>query len=251
MMPDNDQYGNPAIQEAIRIAMQRLSKNGKIRVTKKHMLKVLFLAKERLPDDNRIKHDLAYYWYKEGPYSEAVYANLEQMVKNDIVSVHKTHNSETYRLVPEQALRPIVPDDEEIDAVKKEISQVIKQYSSVHAAVRRTYKEAPFKWYTTYNLEFRPKLESHFGDMLAKRKSRYSSQDILERLDDAVLNYTTVPEFLEHRMIFMDYAKMLNAFLRWDLYPTRHDLLKMLRAMCGDIWDVVLLQTRLMVVDIP
>lgn len=245
IMQGNDQEGNLAVQEAIRIVMQRLSRNGKVNVTKKHMLKVLFLAKERLPEDNRIKHDLAYYWYREGPYSEVVYANLDHMMKNGVVRVHKTQKSETYHLIPERALRPIAPNDDEMGVVRDVVSQMAKQYTNVHAAVSHTYKKAPFKWYTTYNLEFRPKLESHLRDILACRKSRYGPQDILDRLDDAVLYYPTNPEFLGHRMIFMDFAKMLNALLRWDSYHTRHDLLEPLMAMCGNVWDVFTYMVRI------
>lgn len=245
-MQHNDQYNNPTVQEVIRIAMQRLPRNGKANVTKKHILKVLFLAKEHLTDDNHIKHDLAYYWYKEGPYSDVVYANLDQMMKDGVVRVRKTHKSETYHLLPEQALRPIVPNDDDIDMAREKISQVAKQYPSMHAAVNHTYKGAPFKWYTTYSLEFRPKLESHFRDVLSGRKSTYRAQDILDRLDDAVLDYPTIPEFLEHRMIFVGFAKMLNALLRWDLYHTRHDLLEPLMAMCGNVWDVFTYMVRIL-----
>ena len=97
----------PTVQEAIRVAVHRLSKGGNVGVTKKHILKALFLAKERLPDDNSVKRDLAYYWYMEGPYSEVVYANLEQMVKDGLVKPRKTSKSETYRLAPERALQPV------------------------------------------------------------------------------------------------------------------------------------------------
>lgn len=58
----------------------------------------------------------------------------------------------------------------------------------------------------------------------------------MERLDDAVLEYPTVPEFMGHRMVFMDFAKILNAFLRRDSYHTRTDMLTRLGVMCSSIW---------------
>ncbi len=57
----NPQNANPVVQETIRVAMQRLSKGDRANVTKLHILKTLFLAKNRLPDGSSIKRDLAYY----------------------------------------------------------------------------------------------------------------------------------------------------------------------------------------------
>ena len=228
---------NPAVQEAIRVAIQRLSKDGRAGVTKKHVLKTLFLAKKLLPDDNQVKLDLAYYWYMEGPYSEVICANFDKMVENGIVKRRITPKSETYQLAPNQALRPVATSTD-LDAVRHQISLVASAHINMHDAIQRAYETAPFKWYTTYNLEFGPKLESHLKDILADRESRYRAQDILERLDDAVLDYPTDRVFMGHRAAFMDYAKMLNAFLRWDSYRTRKDMVNVLHELCGRIWTV-------------
>lgn len=166
---------NPVVQEAIRVAMQRLSKHGKVNVTKKHILKVLFLAKARLSDDNRVKRDLAYYWYMEGPYSEVVYANFDRMISSGLVL--KTHATKAYRLAPERAMKPISSSDD-LEESRREIGRVAKEFPNVHDAVKRAYEAAPFKWYYTYNLKFRPKFESHCKDVLAGRESRHSTQDV-------------------------------------------------------------------------
>ena len=225
---------DPTIQETIRVTMQRLSNDGKRAVTKKHILKVIYLARKRLPKDSNIRQELAYYWYREGPYSEVVEANLVQMVKDGLVS--KTSKWETYRLAPERTLQPVVGGGE-MDDVEREIDLVASENTNVNDAVKNTYRMAPFKWYTTYNLEFKPKFERHFGDVLAGRESMYGARDILELLDDAVLDYPTVPEFMEHRMSFMDFAKIVNAFLRQDSYHTNEDMAKALRRLCDFIWE--------------
>lgn len=226
------------VQELIRVAMQRLPKRDRSRVTKKHILKTLFLARENLPEGNSVRPLLAYYWYLEGPYSETIYANLGKMVSAGRVDADKTSNRETYRLVPEYALKQVAPHSDDVEGASIEIGRVADDFASVDDAVRQAYESAPFKWYTTYNLEFKPKFERHCGAVLAGRNSRYTDRDILEWLDDAVLDYPTIPEFVGHRMIFMDFAKMLNAFLRWDSYHTRKDMLRTLQVLCGDIWEV-------------
>lgn len=225
---------NPTVQEAIRVTMQRLPKGGRSGVTKKHILKVLFLAKERLPDGNRVKRDLAYYWYREGPYSEVVYANLDHMVADGLVEARKIGKSETYRLVPERALRPVASGSD-LDVVRREIGLVASENSNVHDAVRRTYEMAPSRWYAAYNLEFRPQFEKYCKDAPAGRGG--TDRDMLGRLEDAVLDYPTVPEFMEHRMAFMDFAKMANAFLRRDPHHAPEDASKWLSGLCSSVWE--------------
>ena len=107
---------SPVVQEAIRTVMQRLSMNGKVDVTKRHVSIALFLAKERLPDDNRVKHDLAYYWYREGPYSEVVHANLDHMAANGLV--HKVPSMDAYRLA--SARIPVASGDD-LDVARRKI----------------------------------------------------------------------------------------------------------------------------------
>ncbi|MBI1658078.1 MAG: hypothetical protein IS632_04805 [Thaumarchaeota archaeon] len=228
---------NQTVQEAIRVAMQRLSKDGKRRVTKKHILKVLFLARERLPDGNSVKQELAYYWYKEGPYSEIVDANIDHMMDAGLVSFHKTDTSQTYKLKPSRALKPVA-SGVDVDLAKDEISQVAYDNSDVTAAVKSAYRVAPHKWYTTYNRRFGPRIDRHFEDILAGRTCRHSSQEILSELDDAVLDYPTDPNLMGHRMAFMDCAKMLNAFLRRESYHTDKDTTEMLQNLCAAVWDV-------------
>lgn len=233
----NPQNANPVVQETIRVAMQRLSKGDRANVTKLHILKTLFLAKNRLPDGSSIKRDLAYYWYMMGPYSEVVDANLTKMVESGMVEPRITSKLETYRLAPDRELRPVTTSAD-LDAAKSEIGLVVKEFSNTSNAITETYETAPFKWYTTYRLEFKPKTEHHFKHILDGRESQYSEQDVLELLDDAVLDYPTDRAFRGHRAAFMDYAKMLNTFLRWDSYRTRKDMAKVLLGLCNTIWVV-------------
>lgn len=229
---------NPTVQKAIRVAMHELSEScPQTSVTKKHILKVLYLAKERLPDDNQFKRDLAFYWYKEGPHSEVMYDNLCDMVDNGLVRAHKTAMSERYSLVSEQTLLP-VEVDADLKAVEREIKLMANENPTVQTAVKRAYETAPYKWYTTYNREFRPKLKSHFRRILGGGKSRYSAQNVLRRLDNAVLDYPTNREFREHRMVFMDFAKMMNALLRSDSYSTQEYMIETLYKLCDEIWAV-------------
>lgn len=229
---------NLNVQELIRVAMQGLSSNTRNVTTKKEILKTLFLTRERLSDENPVKRGLAFYWYKDGPYSEIIVNNLKMLVDDRKVNKSKTDRWETYKLVPEHALRPIVSRDNRMDEAAGEVRRIVSEFVDVHDIVRQIYETAaPTPWYVSYKLEFMPKFETHCKDIRGGRESSYAPKQILELLDDAVLDFPTASEFLGIRMIFMDFAKILNAFLRWDAYHTRSDLLNELSTMCNDIWE--------------
>lgn len=227
------------VQEMVRITMQRLSTmQSHPYVTKKKILKVLFQVRERLHHENPIKSHLAYYWYKDGPYSEKIYAGIEQLVQDGIVRRSDTASAETYRLVPERALLSRVDHDDYMDEASSEIRRVVGEGTNVGRMLRSIYVGAPFELYGAYNLEFKPKLESHLNAILNGRESRYTNGYILNLLDDAVLAYPPPPKFMEHRRMFMDFVKMLNALLRSDASSTRRDLLKTLQGLSHKVWDV-------------
>ena len=71
---------NLNVQELICVSMQRQPGSTRSTTTKREILKTLFLAMERLPDKNPAKHSLAFYWYKDGPYSEVIESNLQMLV---------------------------------------------------------------------------------------------------------------------------------------------------------------------------
>ena len=103
-----ESISNSRVQELIRIAIQ--SKSGSTRnvTTKKEILKTLFLVRERLSDKNPVKHILASYWYRDGPYSEMIENHLKMLVDDQKVSKSKTNKWETYKLAPRYTSRPIL-----------------------------------------------------------------------------------------------------------------------------------------------
>ena len=228
---------NLNVQELIRIAMQSSSSNTRNVVTKKTILKTLFLARERLSDENPVKYGLAFYWYRDGPYSEIIENNLKMLVDEQKVIRSKTNKWETYKLAPEHASRPIVLRDNFMDEAAGKVRRVLGEFANVDGIIRRVYETAPTPWYVSYRLEFMPKFEAYCRDIREGRESRHAPKQILEFLDDAVLDFPTASEFLGIRMIFMDFAKILNAFLRWDAHCTRSDLSAELSIMCNDIWE--------------
>ena len=199
---------------------------------------MLFRAKEHLPDGNSVKNRLAYYWYKEGPYSETVYANIDHLASEGKIKTTTADRRVTYRLDPSRARIPLKPHDDDMDEASKKISRVAERFANLDDTVKDIYDNAPFKWYGAYNPEFKNKFENYCNSIRQDRASRYDNHVILNLLDDIVLAYPPLPKFMGHRRIFMDFAKMLNAFLRSDMHRTRKDMLDILQDLCDRIWDV-------------
>lgn len=228
---------DPAIQEMIRITIQRLSaKQRHPHVSKKKILKVLFQVKQQLPDENHVKDRLAYYWYKEGPYSETVDAGINHLVSAGKIKKRSDHGM-TYELDSSKALIPLMKHDDDMDEAGRKISEIVERFVNIGDAVRDIYKNAPYEWYTVYNYVFRNKFEGYCSSILGDHASSLSNEDIQSALDEAVLKYPPLPEFIEHRRIFMDFAKMLNAFLLSD-ERANTNALAILQQLFDEIWIV-------------
>lgn len=228
---------DPVIQEMIRITIQRLSaKQRHPNVSKKKILKVLFQVKQQLPAENHVKDRLAYYWYKEGPYSETVDAGIEQLVLAGKIKVILDHGT-TYEFDSSKALMPLMKHDDDMYETGRKISKIVERFVNIGDAVRDIYKNAPYEWYTAYNYTFRNKFEVYCSSILGDQASSLSNENIQNALDEAVLKYPTLPEFIEHRRIFMDFAKMLNAFLLSD-ERVNTDALAILKQIFHEIWIV-------------
>ena len=233
---------NSIVQEMICTAMQRLSsgKQGDAPITKGQILEVLFQAKEILPGGNPVKSHLAYYWYVDGPYSENICSNIDNLVDMGVITYHKTAKYEAYKLASAHARTPIVPHDDHVDRAAEAVSQTARTFANIGAIVDEIYAKAPFRWYAAYRRNFQPKFESYAEATLGDRECKYTRDDISNCLDDAVLEYPTPPKFMEHRRIFMDFSKMLNSLLysSESSIDVRKEMLCTLLNLAERIWEV-------------
>lgn len=216
--------------------MYRLSvKTKKTYITKKQILKILYLAKTKMSDDNPIKNQLAYYWYLEGPHSEVVYESIDYLVSNGMVVCHKRKNSETYQYDSNKKYIPLVQPNNYLDESRKCITETVDDFNHTEDAVNDIYNQAPYAWYKTYKQEFKVKFDDFCKNIIANKKTMYEPKDILNILDDTVLDFPPLSEFIELRMIFMDFAKIINAFLRSE-YLKYKDKFNVLQTLCNEIW---------------
>ena len=225
------------IQELIRIAFYRLYTRKDLRhVSRKAILKVLFHAKQRLPNSNPIKDTLAYYWYKEGPYSSLIYENIDHLQASGIITPSNS-KYKTYLFDRDRISIPLTQSDKHMDEAKSAITETVDGFTHINALVEDLYSEAPHKWYDTYNLKFKVHF-NNFCDKAASRNSaRYTRDDILHDLEDAVIDFPPFPDFSELRRIFMRFARMLNSFLHTSDCLEHKEMFPILKSISNSIWN--------------
>ena len=215
--------------------MQRLSaKTGITYISKKKILKILYIAKCKMCNDNPIKKHLAYYWYLEGVYSEVVDECIDHLVSSSMIKLYKKQTSETCQFDSNKICIPLVQSNKYVEESRRCINDAVDEFSHIESTANSIYDYAPYVWYKTYKQEFKIKFDN-FCNTSNHEKSRYSHKDILDVLDDAVLDFPPFPDFADLRLIFMDFAKILNAFLRSN-FLEHQDKLIMLQKTCDDIW---------------
>ena len=228
------------VQELVRVVFARMNTRQKYRnVSKKNILKILFQAKQRLSDDNPIKDELPFYWYKEGPYSTLIYETMDDLQNDGLISLSNSGYN-TYLFDRDRINVPMMHSNIHMDEAKAAINSVIAEFTHIGTLVEEIYRTAPYKWYNAYNLKFKIRFNNFCKGVSSSNRSTgtCSREDILRDLEDVVLDFPLFPDFLELRRIFMRFARLLDSFLHTDNYLEHKDLFPILQKTSNSIWDV-------------
>ena len=228
------------VQELIRIVFARMNTHrGYRNASKKAILKILFQAKQHLSDDNPIKNELPFYWYKEGPYSTLIYETIDDLQNKGLISLSNSGYN-TYLFDRDRINVPLMHSNMHIDEAKNAIKTVIDEFTHIGALVEEVYRTAPYKWYDTYNLKFKVRFNNFCKGVSSSNRGTgtYSREDILRDLEDVVLDFPLFPDFSELYRIFMKFARLLNSFLHTDNCLEHKDLFSILQKISDFIWEV-------------
>ena len=231
--------GSQTVQELVRVVFARMNTRKRYpNLSRKVILKILFQAKQRLPDDNPIKDALPYYWYRDGPYSTLIYETVDRLQKDGLIS-ESSSEYKTYSFDRSKINIPLMHSDKHMDEAKIVIDSIIDEFTHTDMLVKNVYRTAPYKWYGTYKLKFKVRF-SNFCNKASSNNSTetYSREDILRELEDAVLDFPRFPDFLELRRIFMRFARVLNSFLHTDNCLEHKDMFPILDRISNSIWNV-------------
>ena len=234
------------MQEMIRVALLSLaSKRSYPHATKMEITKVLYDAKGRLPDSNPYNHALAYYWYKDGPFCEPIYASLDSMRASGLVRQNKTDAYENYELNHACKYQRLVQGDADMNKVLDVIRDVVTEFVNINDTRSNIYKNAPYRWYETYKSGFLPKFESHCNAILGGRESHYTNAYMIELMDATVRDYPTDAKFETHQRGFMDFVGIVRALLAEQRGFACNVAAESIRALSGMVWDTFTLCVRM------
>ena len=251
-MPDpGSQTVHSFRHELVRVVFARMNtRRRRPDVSKKDILKILFQAKQRLPDDNPIRHALPYYWYRDGPYSTLIYETVDRLQNDGLISSSGS-GYRTYSFDRNRINIPLMQSNVHVSEARTAIDSVIDEFTHIEALVKNIYRVAPYKWYDTYNLKFKARFSNFCDRAFSSRSSAgtYSREDILRNLEDVVLDFPPFPDFPELRRIFMRFARVLNSFLHTDNCLEHKDMFPILKRISNSIWDVFAYGVRIKYCD--
>lgn len=234
---------DPVIKELIRLVFYNFSKRGRIKISKKQILKILYQVKMELPQNNIIKNKLAYYWYKHGPFSQVVYDNFENMKNNQIQRIDEPQ-LEIYKY-SEEHLRKQLADTEDIKKSRTMIVNKVEQFVNMNKLINDVYsKYAPTKFYISYNIDLRNRFDNFCSYILdykkTSSKNRYKKTDVDEFLSQAIIDLPKTKFFFQFRCIFNDFSKAVYELLeiKSDYNKNEKELLSKVRELSNDIWNV-------------
>lgn len=235
---------DPIIKELVRLVFHNFSKKGRMNLSKKQILKILYQVKMELPPSNIIKDKLAYYWYKNGPFSQVFYDNFEDMKNNQIQLVDNSQ-LEIYKYSEEHLRKRLVDVTDDIVESRTIIANKVEQFVNMNNLINDVYsKYAPTKFYISYNIEFRNKFDSFCSYVLDSgkilSKNRYKKTDVDEFLSESVIDLPKTDLFFQFRCIFNDFSKTLYELLgiKSDYNKNEKELLQNARELYDDIWNV-------------
>lgn len=205
-------------------------------LSKKAVLKILFQAKKRLPDDNPIKDALPFYWYKAGPYSDVIYAAIGSLQDDGMLLESRT-KYKTYCFSSAKANFPLVHADPHMDEARSAITEVVGTSSHTEPLISEVYRDAPYQWYATYNIKFKVPFSEFCKSSARSGPGGRKRDDILNALDDAVLDFPQFPEFPELYRAFMKFTRLLSSFLLTPGHAEHKDVFPILESMSNKIWN--------------
>ena len=235
---------DPIIKELIRLVFHNFSKRERKGLSKKQILKILYQVKMELPQNNSIKNKLAYYWYKNGPFSQVFSNNFEDM-KNNQIQLIDNPQLEIYKYSEEHLRKRLVDVTDDIEESRTIIANKVKQFVNMNSLINDVYsKYAPTKFYISYNIDFRNKFDNFCSYILDSRKTiaknRYKKIDVDEFLSEAIIDLPKTKLFFQFRCIFNDFSKALYELLdiKSDYNKNEKKLLQNARELYHDIWNV-------------
>ena len=226
------------VQEVLRVVFDQFARAGRHALSKRQILKTVYLAKMDLPDENPLKQQLAYYWYLHGPTSDVVYSALGQMLASKTVSVRQgDYDLYTFS---KDLHRRIADHDDSMSEMSLIIIKHVRSFTNMNSMVRDVYvRHSPFQFHISYKLDFKDRFEAFCRQVInLDDGARIHGTDILESFRDATLDLCEDKKFFDFEILYNEYSRALHILLDADLVADKRykKSFELAGSLCDKIW---------------
>lgn len=124
-----------------------------LKLPKTAVHKLLFKVRVALPEDDPIRKNLPFYWYKYGPYSEVVESTIDTLKLTGILQEEKTDKG-VLLLKPTHRLTDSVNVLEDVSATVEKLVKEIDPFHIEHF-VNQVYRDdAPYEFMPRYKMDY-------------------------------------------------------------------------------------------------
>ena len=231
------------LEELIRNVFEKFERKGRIGISKKQILKILYNVKMDLPEENKIKEILAFYWYKNGPYSPLIIEKITMLSSKKMIQRVNRQDIEIYKYSQENIHTRIIEHDDDLSQTISLIIEKINEFKNMNDTIHSMYSDnAPYNLYTSYKNEFSNKFENFCKHIFANQdisSIRFSPVDIDDCFIQVILDIPHDKCFRQFMFALNLYSQGLFAILSHKL-PYDQTILNLLQQAYNlreDIWN--------------
>lgn len=257
IMQEIQQKEIPIVKELVRIVVTYFdSRKGQNKISKKTIQKILYRARNALPEDSAIRSAIPFYWYLNGPYCEDIDHAIATMKKEGVL-LAADGKYELYSLNPDYKRERFVDHgDFQLEDIRKRIADEVgnmRGFSNLQL-VKEIYDESPILFYPSYKDMFFKYFESFCNCYLQHdEKKRFVEKDILNYLEMAFVSLPPEPLFNDFKITFLKFKQATELVVNYKRKddPEYIAILEKLKELAGDVWKTFAHGARILKHDPP
>ena len=230
--------GQDAVMEMIVLSLKyRINGKG---LTKTAVQKVLYELKRSLPEGNRVRDSLPYYWFEAGPFSEHVARGLDDLQSRGAV-VREDHGRYSVFKLGREGGR-LVEHDADIQEARAHLQRIVRGMRPLSAApeMRAQYERyAPTPFYPKFKLDFMPVLEQHSAQAERGEVDPDKAAFLAETLHDATISLPFLTLFRDFKRPYFDFETACRRTLEWAEKGTKNkyaELMEQATNLSQQVW---------------
>ena len=233
------------VAELVRVAFE--ASPPKLAMNRMRILKALYLAKQELPQCNRLERKLPFYWYKHGPHSQIIHDTINALESDSILRRPKRKNP-PYTPSPDWVKGPLTRYDDDLQEAASAITKTIKRFPDTASLVDMVCRRAPYKWYHSYHNDFMEAFGKYCDNFTkGKNAELYNTKaPMLHLLTKTEYTAPSNREFFDVRLAHNGFCRICNEVFATDHPSEDQKTFKDLKRLCAALWDVFACKVRIL-----